>query len=126
MKITVLIVGVLAVCVLAPNLIWLANSTTRITNGGVNYLNSVTVYVDDKETKIGGLSSGESRFIFLPKSGDATYKVGYVNGASSESVCQEYVEGEMYHVETLLGGARGSECLVTLPLTSELLILKVM
>ena len=123
---TALYFGILGACIFAPNLIWLANSTTRITNGTVDTLDSVTVYVDEKETNLGELPPGKSHFMFLPGSGDATYKVSYINGASMESVCQEYMEGEMYHVETLLAGVQGSQCTVTLPLTSELFILKVM
>lgn len=126
MKKTALIIVILVTCIFAPNLVWLANSTTRITNIGSGVLNSVTVYIDDKETSLGALLPGESRFMLLPKSGDSTYKVDFTNRSSVESVCQEYVEGEMYHVETLLSGTKGSICSVTLPLVSELLILKVL
>lgn len=126
MKKTALIIAILATCIFAPNLIWLANSTTRITNIGLDILSSVTVYVDDRETNLGELPPGKSRFMFLPKSGDSTYKVSYTNRSSVESVCQEYVEDEMYHVETLLSGTKGSICSVTLPLVSELFILKVL
>ncbi|MGB5607130.1 MAG: hypothetical protein WBN51_11460 [Gammaproteobacteria bacterium] len=125
MKTAVLISVVLVPCIFAPNLIWLAKSTARITNGGTVMLSSVIVDVDDKETKLGDLHPGESRFILLPKSGDATYKVNYEKGGYSESVCQEYVESEMYHVETILESSHDSGCAVSLPLFSELFILKV-
>jgi len=125
MKTIVLIIVVLVLCIFAPNLIWLAKSTARITNGGTFTLSSVIVYVDDKETKLGELHPGESRFILLPKSGDATYKVTYGKGGFSESVCQEYVESEMYHMETILESSHDSGCAVSLPLFSELIILKV-
>ena len=39
-------------------------------------------------------------------------------------VCQEYVEGAMYHVETILLGIKGSNCTVSFPLISDLLIWK--
>ncbi|MGB5474255.1 MAG: hypothetical protein WBQ78_12355 [Gammaproteobacteria bacterium] len=125
MKTTALIIFILAVCIFAPNLIWLANSTARITNGGTDAISSVIVHVDDKKTKLGDLLPGESRFIFLPKSGDATYKVSYGDENNSESVCEEYVEGNMYHMETVLESSQGSGCEVSLPLFSEVFILKV-
>lgn len=94
MRKSLLIIGILAVFSFIPNLIWLVNSTARITNIGENILSSVTVYVDDKKINLGELTSGKSRFILLPKSGDATYKVSYAKGSSAESVCQEYEEGD--------------------------------
>ena len=124
-KTTVLIILVLVLCIFAPNLIWFARSTAHITNGGTVTLSSVTVDVDGKETKLGKLHPGESRFILLPKSGDATYRVNYGKAEYPESVCQEYVESEMYHVETILESSHDSGCAVSLPLLSELFILKV-
>jgi hypothetical protein len=119
------ILFILGICIFAPNLIWLGNSTARITNGGTDTINSVIVHVDDEETRLGDLLPGESRFIFLPKSGDATYKVSYVDENNSPSVCEEYVEDDMYHMETVLDRSQGSGCEVSLPLFSEVLILKV-
>jgi hypothetical protein len=109
---------------LAPNLIWLAYSTARITNTGDEILRSVIVHVDDEQTILGELEPGKSRFIILPNSGDATFKVSYVKGTNTETVCQEYAEGDMYHIETLLSDNKGSKCISTLPLVSDLLILK--
>lgn len=126
MKKAAVITLVVIACILVPNLMWLANSTTRITNAGKNTLSSIIVHVNDSETKLGELHAGNSRFIFLPKVGDATYKVSYRNGPSLEAVCQEYVEGHMYHVETTLTDSQSSECKVSLPLVSELFILKVL
>jgi hypothetical protein len=80
--------------------------------------------VDNKETRLSELLPGESRFILLPKSGDGTYEVSYGNTENSEPVCKDYVEGAMYHAETILAGPNGPVCKVTLPLFSELLILK--
>ncbi len=124
MKRTALLVSILAVFIFAPNLVWLAYSTNRITNGGAGLLRSVTVHVDDRKVYLGELHPGDSRFTFLPKSGDATYRVSYTNGTRDELACQAYVEGEMYHVELLLADTRGPVCTVTLPLISELFILK--
>ena len=118
------IIGVTVFFAIAPNLVWLARSTTRITNTGEDILSAVIVYVDDKGTAISELQPGDSQFLFLPKSGDANYRVSFVKGSSVLHVCQEYVEGDMYHMETQLSDAENSRCDATLPLFSSLLILK--
>ncbi len=111
-------------CVFLLNLFWLGFSTARIVNGETESIHSVIVHVNEKETELGDLAPGEHRFIFLPKSGDATFTVTYRKGAESELVCSDYVEGEMYHVEVRLQGTNTSRCSVSLPLFSELFILK--
>jgi len=110
--------------VLLPNLVWLGFSTARIANGETVSIHSVIVHVDEEKTELGDLAPGERRFIVLPKSGDATFTVTYKKGAESEAVCSEYVEGDMYHVEVRLKGTAASQCSVSLPLLSELFILK--
>ena len=123
-KIGVFIIGILVLCIFSPNLIWLARSTTRVTNEGTTTLIAVRVDVDEEQVELGSLDPGESRLIFLPKSGDATYSVYYENGEISKSTCKEYVGQDMYHVETKLEDSKGLNCLVSLPFFSELLVLK--
>jgi len=120
------IVSILIFCcsILAPNIFWLSNSTARIKNEGLDIIHSVAIYVDEKKILLGNLSSGESRFTFLPNSGDATYKVVYEDDTNLKSVCESYVESDMYHIETLLEGSTESECEVSIPIFSDLLILK--
>jgi len=124
MKVAVITFLLLALCLLAPNLVWLGFSTARITNVDPNTVYSVTVYVNDKKLSLGDIRAGESRFLILPASGDATYKVLYGEGADVKSVCNDYVQRDMHHVETVLEGVEGSRCKVSLPLFSELLFLK--
>lgn len=125
MKIAALTIATLIICIFVPNLIWLGYSTARITNGGTDTLITVVVHVDEKETNLGDLPPGKSRFIILPKSGDAGYRISYEIRAHSKSACGEYVEGEMYHVETILESSQGSKCMVSItPLISDLFTLK--
>ncbi len=86
----------------------------------------VIVHVDDKTVDLGSLDPEDYRFIFLAKSGDSTYSVTYEIGADSISVCSAYIEGEMYHVQTELNGPTNSRCDVSLPLLSDLLVLKML
>ncbi len=111
---------------LFPNLLWLANSTARVTNGESESIGPVMIHVDDKTVELGILDPEEKRFLLLPKSGDSTYSVTYQKGADSISVCSAYIEGEMYHVQTVLNGPTHSRCEVSLPLLSDLLVLKML
>lgn len=104
----------------------MANSTARITNGEKYQIRSVIVHVDEIQKDLGDLSPGESRFIFLPKSSDAAFKVSYLRGNNTISFCSEYVEGSMYHLDIDLKGLQDSRCLVSLPIVSELFVLKIM
>ena len=111
-------------CVFLPNLLWLNFSTARILNGEPTSIDIVIVHVNQKTIALGSLEPGEHRFLFLPKSGDATFFVTYRKGSESERACTGYVEGDMYHVEAQLMGADTSRCSFSLPLLSELFILK--
>lgn len=125
MKTTLATFFLFAFFLLAPNLIWLKNSTSRVLNKDKDTISSVTVHVNEKQTEIGDLLPGESRFIFLPKLGDATYKVTYDDETNSRTICVDYVESEMYHMETVIRSPKISECNSSLPLLSELFIFKV-
>jgi len=114
--------GLFILCLFAPNVLWLTHSTARITNAGTAPLKAVTVYVDDTARLVGTLAPGESDFIFLPKKGDATYRVLYLSESGIRSACNEYVEESMYHIETRLAG--DDACTVSLPITRDLLIRK--
>ncbi len=110
--------------IFAPNLVWIFNSTATIHNAGGSEITSVVVFVDEKEVKVGNLEPGEKKLIFLPKSGDSTFRVVFSYGNKYLNACNEYVEGEMYHVEAKLDSQINSKCSATLPLTSQLFVLE--
>lgn len=108
----------------APNIVWVFNSTATIVNTGDSEITSVVIYLDEKEVKFSNLEPGQQKLIFLPKSGDSTFRVVFSYGNKYLNACNEYVEGEMYHVEAKLNSRINSKCSSTLPLTSQLFVLK--
>ncbi len=124
MKKMALISGLSMLAILSLNLIWLVRSTARITNAGEDRLDAVVVHVREKAIALGPLFPGEHRFILLPLSGESPYEVSVVQAGQQKTVCQAYIEGSLYHVETVLQDDRGSKCTISFPLTSALLVWK--
>lgn len=117
------LVGLLLVAafiVFAPNLIWLARSTARITNHSGRELRSFRLELGGRDVTLGLVTPGQSRFVFLPETGDATLIVVYSVGTRQRTGCQEYVEGSMFHVDIVIGSDLEPECRVSLPLTDRL------
>ncbi len=111
---------VAALIVFAPNLIWLARSTARITNQSGRELRNFRLELGERDVTLGLVAPGQSRFVFLPETGDATLLVVYSVGTRQRTGCQEYVEGSMIHVNVVIGPDLESHCDVTLPLTDRL------
>lgn len=109
-----------ALVVFAPNLIWLARSTARVTNQSGRELRNFRLELGGRDLALGLVASGESRFVFLPETGDATLLVGYSTGSRQRTGCDEYVEGNMFHVNVSVGPDLVPQCAVTLPLTARL------
>ncbi len=124
MKKAILLLGIIIVGFGAPNLLWLTNSTLKIRNDGDKLLSSIIIRVDEKETKISDMKPGQSRFIFLTKSGESTVTITYNSGAKSETICHVYVEEGMYHVEVEINSSNNGKCKASLPIVSELFLLK--
>jgi hypothetical protein len=106
--------------VFAPNLIWLARSTARITNHSGRELRSFRVELGETDVALGLVTPGQSRFVFLPETGNATLLVVYSVGTLQRTGCQEYVEGSMFHVNVIIGPDLEAQCDVTTPLTERL------
>ena len=104
----------------APNLIWLARSTARITNHSGRELRDFRLELGARDMALGLVASGQSRFVFLPETGDATLLVVYSTGTRQRTGCQAYVEGRMFHVNVAIGPDLEPRCEVTLPLTERL------
>ena len=124
MKKALIVLGIIVVGFGVPNLLWLANSTLRITNEGDELLSSIIVYVDEKGIKLSDLNPGQSKFVVLPNSGESTVTVTYNIGEETGTVCHEYIESGMYHVEVDIKNLNKGRCKVSLPIASELLLLK--
>jgi hypothetical protein len=111
---------VAAFLVFAPNLIWLARSTARITNHSGRELRNFRLELGERDVTFGLVTPGDSRFVFLPETGGETLLVVYSVGTRQRSGCQEYVEGRMFHVNVAVGPDLETQCNVTLPLTERL------
>lgn len=111
---------VAAFIVLAPNLIWLARSTARITNHSGRELRNFRLELGERDVTFGVLAPGQSRFVFLPETVDATLLVVYSVGTRQRTGCREYVQGSMFHVNVAVGPGLEPQCDVTLPLTERL------
>jgi hypothetical protein len=111
---------VAALIVLAPNLIWLARSTARITNHSGRELRNFRLELGERDVTLGLVTPGQSRFVFLPETGAAALLVDYSVGTRQRTGCQENVEGSMFHVNVAIGPDLDPHCEVTLPLTGRL------
>lgn len=108
-----------------PNLLWLTRSTVRVVHTGDAPVPGVVITVDDRRLEFLDLQAGERRFALLPESGDATLLVRLGADTDAPPACQDYVQGDMFHVEVTVSES-GAQCRVSLPLLSELLILKLL
>lgn len=115
---------ILILIIYAPNLIWLVKSTAYISNRSSKALNFLTVHTNKNKIQLGRLMPGESRFIFLPKSGDSTFEITYVKGGNLIHICRQYIEGSMYTLEATIYDTETPECDVKLPLFSESFLVK--
>ncbi len=104
----------------APNLIWLARSTARVTNDSARVLHSFRLKLGERQVIVGPVAPGQSRFVFLPETGDATLQAIYSVDSHRRTGCQEYIEGSMFHVNVSVGADLEARCEATTPLTERL------
>lgn len=104
----------------APNLVWLARSTARVTNRSGRELRDFRLELGERDVLLGLVAPGQSRFVFLPETGAATLLVVYSVDSRHRTGCQEYVEGSMFHVNVMIGDDLEAHCEATLPLTERL------
>lgn len=107
--------------VFGPNFLWLSRSTARITNDSGRELRDVRAEMAGADVLVGVVGPGQSRFVFLPQTGDATFHVSFVADGEPLSGCQEYVEGSMFHVVVAIGQDLAANCDVDMPLFDRLL-----
>lgn len=109
--------------VLIVNLFWFRYSTTRVSIPGPG-LADVKILVDSDVIELGDLRRGESRFMFLPNDGPATYSITFLADNYTRTACEVDIEGTKNHVEATLYSGRESICEVTEPLFTDLMIAK--
>jgi len=126
MKKIFLVLVILIMILYAPNFIWLVKSTAYISNRSSKALNFLSVHVDDKSVQLGKLMPDETRFIFLPRSGDATFELSYVKGGKLIFSCRQYIESEMYNVKSVINDSDSPDCSTDSPFINELFILKLL
>jgi hypothetical protein len=98
MRWVVRLLVLVVVLVVAAQLQHLAWSTARVQNDSPHVLSDVRLHVDDASVAVGELRQGRARLVRLPGRGDATFPVVFAARDRVYKHCQEYVEGEMYHV----------------------------
>ena len=121
--ILVIIVGVIS----ALNLLWLGFSSAKVVVGHRGVA-SVMVHVGNEVIEIGNMRTGESRFLFLPKSGESslgtTFSVSFIIDEEQTQVCAHDIELSMQHVHVVLYHDMESTCTVSSPILSELIVTK--
>jgi hypothetical protein len=78
--------------------------------------------VGDLVVPVGDLAPGQSRFLWLPRTGNATFFVEFATGGQQRKGCSEYVEGEMYHVRATVSAALAVSCSAELGVFSRVMI----
>jgi hypothetical protein len=89
------------------HLVW---STARLENKSPYLLSDVRVRLDDAMVPDSDISPGRSRFVRLPKRGEATFSVEFSSAGEQHQDCVEYVEGEMYHVRATVSSTLAVSC----------------
>ena len=123
MKKIFLAIIILIMIIYAPNFIWLIRSTAYISNKSAKVFNLVSVHVDGKNIQLGRLMPGESRFMFLPKSGDETFEIRYLKDGNFLVGCRQYYESAMYNIKVVINNTNSPVCIAKLAFTNELFIL---
>jgi len=106
--------------------LWLFRSTALLRNRSAVPLLDTRVTVGATILPLGVIKAGVSRFFFLPRGGDATFSMTFTSSLGHRRLCQEYVEGDMYHVDVLIGPDLEGECSTDLPLFSQLLLARLL
>ena len=127
MKNLIWLLIILAAFAAAPNAVWLKYSTVHVTNDTGVWMHRVSLQTSSESTPLGSLLPNSTRFAILPTSfGEARLILSYEANGVPGSGCQKYVESTGYHVEVVVDKDRVVECWVEQPLTSSLLLQKVL
>ena len=115
------------VCVGAAQYQHVLWSTARIDNMAEEQLSDVRVLIDETVVPVGSIGAKGTRFITLPKKGDATLTIAFTVEGTPHEGCREYVESEMYHVRVSISPTFDIQCSTELGLsTRRLMILEML
>ena len=114
MKPVLIILLMFAGVIAAVNVLWLQWSSAKIVVGHRGVPN-VALQVEDEMINIGNLRTGESRFLFLPKTGKAKsiFEVSFMIDEVQTQVCTLEIESTKQHVEIVLYNDEVSTCSVS-------------
>ncbi len=128
MKPLLIILVLFAGVICSFNLLWLRYSSTKVVVGHRGVA-SVIIRVDGEEIELGNLRTGESRFLFLPRTGKSaprsTFSISFMIDDMQTSVCTLGVEQSGRHVDVVLYNDAESTCVLSSPILSELIVTKV-
>lgn len=111
-----------------PNLLWLSNSTLKISNGSAWTLEKITIEVTGGREDIESLTAGAKTMVLLPVTGESDMKLRYRIKTGETSTQQEqgcnagYIEAGMYHVIAEIDASGAATCSVELASLSRLLV----
>jgi hypothetical protein len=75
---------------------------------------------------VGDIYPGRSKFLWLPRGGEATFSVEFSTAGQKHKDCSEYVEGEMYHVRATVSAALAVSCSTELGVFSRMMIFELL
>jgi len=102
-----------------PQCVNLFRSTAQIENQSGRPIEAVAIIVSGVPQELGNLPPGKSRFVLLPRRGDATFRLRYTAGGGQFTQCQEYVEDGMYHIRAVIEPNLMAECHSEIQLVSR-------
>ena len=115
---------------LAPNLLWLGNSTLKISNGSAWEVTQIEVEVTGGRESIETLQAGAKAMILLPVTGESDLKLRYRiargSGPPEEGGCDAgYLEPGGYHVIAEIKADGTADCRVEIASLKRLLVFEV-
>ncbi len=115
-------VGLGGLLLAGPQWINLFRSTAQVINQSGQPIQSVAVVVEGVSQELGSLPPGRSRFVLLPRKGDATFHLRYTAGGGQFTQCSEYVQDDMFHVHAVIQPNLLAECHAELRLVARQLV----
>jgi len=119
---TVIAIAGLSLCL--PNVIWLRRSTIRISNQGQSVPTVAKLQIGDQTQDYRAIEPGECQFATLPRTSQGSLAVTLPPNHQLGSFCHTYVEGKMYHVDITVKDGKVLDCTTSLPILSNLWVLK--
>jgi hypothetical protein len=121
---TLVAIAGLGLCL--PNVMWLKHSTIRINNQGNTTVDLTKLQVGEETQEIRAIEPGTFHFGMLPQQSQGSLAVTLPPNQKLDSFCHTFVEEKMYHVDISLKEGKVLSCETSLPILSNLWVLKAM